>query len=62
LDLTSLSLPGDIVHYFLLNYQLQIRAGPSANFVGWAAYWLSEQWPQIPSEWQNSTCPKVHGP
>ena len=51
-------------------HHLKVRSAPAiflqeqfavfaANFVRWAAYWLSEQCPQIPSGWQNTTCPKV---
>jgi hypothetical protein len=31
----------------------------AANFVRWAAHWLTEQCPQTPSTWQNSASPKV---
>jgi len=30
-----------------------------ANFVRWAAHWLTEQCPQLPSAWQNSASPKL---
>jgi hypothetical protein len=51
-------------------HHLKVRSAPAiflqeqfavfaANFVRWAARWLSEQCPQIPSGWQNSACPKV---
>jgi hypothetical protein len=39
-----------------LQEQLAVFA---ANFVRWAACWLTEQCPQIPSGWQNSAQPKV---
>jgi hypothetical protein len=31
----------------------------AANFVRWAARWLTEQCPQIPSGWQNTVQPKI---
>ena len=51
-------------------HHLKVRSAPAiflqeqlavfaANFVRWAARWLSQQCPQIPSPWQNSACPKV---
>ena len=39
-----------------LQEQLAIFA---ANFVRWAARWLTEQCPQMPSDWQNTTHPNV---
>jgi len=39
-----------------LQEQLAVFA---ANFVRWAARWLTEQCPQMPSAWQNSAQPKV---
>jgi hypothetical protein len=51
-------------------HHLKVRTAPAiflqeqfavfaANFVRWAARWLSEQCPQIPTGWQNSASPKV---
>ncbi len=51
-------------------HHLKVRSAPAlflqeqfavfaANFVRWAARWLTQQCPQIPSVWQNSACPKV---
>jgi hypothetical protein len=51
-------------------HHLKVRTAPAiflqeqfaifaANFVRWAARWLIEQCPQIPSGWQNSASPKV---
>jgi hypothetical protein len=51
-------------------HHLKVRSAPAiflqeqlavfaANFVRWAARWLTEQGAQIPLKWQNSTCPKV---
>ena len=51
-------------------HHLKVRSAPAiflqeqfavfaANFVRWAARWLTEQCPQIPSGWQNTACPKV---
>lgn len=31
----------------------------AANFVRFAAYWLAQQCPQLPTGWQNSACPRV---
>ncbi len=39
-----------------LQEQLAVFA---ANFVRWAARWLTEQCPQMPSSWQNTAQPKV---
>ena len=39
-----------------LQEQLAVFA---ANFVRWAARWLTEQCPQLPSGWQNGASPKV---
>jgi len=51
-------------------HHLKVRSAPAlflqeqfavfaANFVRWAARWLTQQCPQIPSGWQYSACPKV---
>jgi hypothetical protein len=51
-------------------HHLKVRSAPAiflqeqfavfaANFVRWAARWLTEQCPQIPSGWQNTVQPKV---
>ena len=51
-------------------HHLKVRSAPAiflqehfavfaANFVRWAARWLSQQCPQIPSGWQNTAQPKV---
>jgi len=51
-------------------HHLKVRAAPAiflqeqlavfaANFVRWAARWLTEQCPQIPPGWQNTAQPKV---
>ena len=51
-------------------HHLKVRSAPAlflqeqfavfaANFVRWAARWLSEQCPQIPTAWQDTTHPKV---
>jgi len=51
-------------------HHLMVRSAPAiflqeqlavfaANFVRWAARWLTEQCPQIPSAWQNTAQPKV---
>jgi hypothetical protein len=51
-------------------HHLKVRTAPAiflqeqfavfaANFVRWAAHWLSEQCPQLPSGWQNTAQPKV---
>jgi hypothetical protein len=51
-------------------HHLKVRSAPAlflqeqfavfaANFVRWAARWLSEQCPQIPTTWQDATRPKV---
>ena len=31
----------------------------AANFVRWAARWLTEQCPQLPAAWQDASHPKV---
>ena len=51
-------------------HHLKVRSAPAiflqeqfavfaANFVRWAARWLTEQCPQIPSGWRNTVQPKV---
>ena len=51
-------------------HHLKVRAAPAiflqehfavfaANFVRWAARWLTDQCPQIPAGWQNAAQPKV---
>ena len=51
-------------------HHLKVRSRPAlrlqehlalfaANFVRFAAHWLAEQCPQLPSGWQNSVCPRV---
>ena len=51
-------------------HHLKVRSAPAiflqehlavfaANFVRWAARWLTQQCPQIPSGWQNTAQPKV---
>jgi len=51
-------------------HHLKVRSAPAiflqeqlavfaANFVRWAARWLTEQCPEIPSAWQNTAHPKV---
>jgi hypothetical protein len=51
-------------------HHLKVRSAPAiflqeqlavfaANFVRWAARWLTEQCPQMPSCWQNTVQPKV---
>lgn len=51
-------------------HQLKVRSRPAlrlqehfalfaANFVRFAAHWLAQQCPQLPSGWQNSACPGV---
>lgn len=51
-------------------HHLKVRSAPAiflqeqltvfaANFVRWAARWLTQQCPQIPSAWQNTSHPKV---
>ena len=51
-------------------HHLKVRAAPAiflqeqlavfaANFVRWAARWLTDQCPQMPAEWQNSAQPKI---
>lgn len=51
-------------------HHLKVRSAPAvflqeqfavfaANFVRWAARWLTEQCPQVPSGWQNTVQPKV---
>jgi hypothetical protein len=39
-----------------LQEQLAVFA---ANFVRWAARWLKEQCPQMPSDWHNASCPSI---